>query len=123
MKLRHLKAIITLLVAMSFVGTSACTSMQSVQMPGATQVPAVAVGEEVSVSRVDGQKLKFKVTAVEPDALVGAEVRVRYQDIAKLEVRRHDRNETGTVVAIVSGALVLALGYALSHMPPPMMGP
>jgi hypothetical protein len=96
--------------------------MHTVPVPG-TQVPPVAVGEEVSVTTVDGQKLKFKVTGVEPDALAGAGVRVRYSDIAKLEVRRHDRNETGTVVAVVGGALVVALGYALSHMPPPMMGP
>lgn len=123
MKLSLLKTIVTLLVAMNLVWTSACTSMQNVAMPGQAQVPAVAVGEEVSVTKVDGQKLTFKVTAVEPDALIGAGVRVRYQDIAKLEVRRHDRNETGTVVAVLGGAVVLALGYALSHIPPPMMGP
>ena len=127
MKLSQLKAspsktIVTLLVAISLVWTGGCTSMQSVPMPG-KQVPAVAVGEKVSVTKVDGQKLAFKVTAVEPDALVGQGVQVRYQDIAKLEVRRHDRNETGTVVAVVGGALVVAIGYALSHMPPPMMGP
>jgi hypothetical protein len=123
MKLSHLKALVPLIVAKNLVWVSGCTSMQSVPMPGTQRVPAVTVGEEVSVTRVDGQKLRFKVTAVEPDALVGTQVRVRYQDIAKLEVRRHDRNETGTVVAVVGGALVLALGYALSHIPPPMMGP
>jgi hypothetical protein len=122
-KLSQLKATVTLLVAMNLAWTSACTSMQSVSMPGRTQVPAVAVGEKVSVTKVDGQKLTFKVTAVEPDALVGAGVHVRYQEIAKLEVRRYDRSETGTVVAVVGGAMVVALGYALSHMPPPMMGP
>jgi hypothetical protein len=122
MKLSQLKAIVALVVALSCAWTSACTSMHTVPVPG-TQVPPVAVGEEVSVTTVDGQKLKFKVTGVEPDALAGAGVRVRYSDIAKLEVRRHDRNETGTVVAVVGGALVVALGYALSHMPPPMMGP
>jgi hypothetical protein len=123
MKLSQSKAIVLLVVAMNLVWTSACTSMQTVTMPGRTQVPAVSVGEDVAVTKVDGQKLRFKVTAVEPDALLGKEVRVPYQDIAILEVRRHDRNETGTVVAVVSGALVVALGYALSHIPPPMMGP
>jgi hypothetical protein len=122
MKLSQLKTIVALVMALNCVWTSACTSMHAVPVPG-KQVPAVTVGEEVAVTTVDGQKLKFKVTAVEPDALVGAGVRVRYLDIAKLEVRRHDRNETGTVVAVVSGALVVALGYALSHMPPPMVGP
>jgi hypothetical protein len=122
MKLSHSKTMVTLL-AMSLVWASGCTSMQSVPMPGSQRVPAVAVGEDVSVTRHDGQKLRFKVTAVEPDALVGSKMRVRYPDIAKLEVRRHDRNETGTVVAVVGGALVVAIGYALSHMPPPMMGP
>jgi hypothetical protein len=123
MKLSQSKAIVLLVVAMNLVWTSACTSMQTVTMPGRTQVPAVSVGEDVAVTKVDGQKLRFKVTAVEPDALLGKEVRVPYQDIAILEVRRHDRNETGTVVAVVSGALVVALGYALSHIPPPMTGP
>ncbi|HSC08640.1 MAG TPA: hypothetical protein VLD59_17580 [Steroidobacteraceae bacterium] len=122
MKLSQSKMFGTLLVAAILVWTSGCTSMQTVPMPG-KQVPAVAVGEKVSVTTVDGQKLAFKVTAIEPDALVGNGIRVRYQDIAKLEVRRHDRNETGTVVAVVGGALVVAIGYALSHMPPPMMGP
>jgi hypothetical protein len=123
MKPSQWRVIVTLLVVMSQLWTSGCTSMQTVQMPGRAQVPAVATGEYVSVTRIDGQKLEFKVTAVEPDALAGEKVRVPYRDIAKLEVRRHDRNETGTVVAIVSGALVIALGYALAHVAAPMPGP
>jgi hypothetical protein len=123
MKPSQWRVIVTLLVVMSQLWTSGCTSMQTVQIPGRAHVPAVATGEYVSVTRVDGQKLEFKVTAVEPDALAGEKVRVPYRDIAKLEVRRHDRNETGTVVAIVSGVLVIALGYALAHVAAPMPGP
>jgi hypothetical protein len=119
MKLNQSRAILTLLVAMNFAWTSACTSMQTVQMPGRTQVPAVAVGEDVAVTRFDGQELKFKVTAVEPDALVGAEVRVPYQDIAKLEVRRHDAGETNAVVAVVGGVLLALSFAALASVAPP----
>lgn len=122
MKLSQLKTIVTLIVTMNVVWTSGCTSMQAVPMAGAaTQGPAVKMGEEVSVTQVDGRKLKFKVTAVEPDALVGAEVRVRYADIAKLEVRRPDHAETtGAVVSVLAGVVVVAAGYALANVPPPM---
>lgn len=123
MNLSQWKDIVALLVAVNLVWTSACTSMQTVPMPPAgPQVPAVAVGEEVSVTQVDGRTVSFKVTAVEPDALVGGDVRVRYEDIARLEVRRPDQGETSAVVAVFGGVL-LALSVAslaLASVVPPM---
>ncbi len=123
MKLSRWKGIVALLVAVNLVWTSACTSLQTVPMPGAVQqVPAIGVGEEVSVIQVDGRKLNFKVTAVEPDALVGPDVRVRYEDIAKLEVRRADQRETSAVIAVVGGVL-LTVSIALASLAVAPMGP
>ncbi len=123
MNLSQWKGIVASLVAVNLAWTSACTSMQTVPMPRAgPQVPAVAVGEEVSVTQVDGREVNFKVTAVEPDALVGADVRVRYEDIARLEARRPDQGETSAVVGVV-GAVLVALSFAslaLASVVPPM---
>jgi hypothetical protein len=107
-----------------------CVSMRSVPLPVSgqpTQTVAVKVGDKVQVQTRSGETFSFTVTAVESEALagkseaVGNEVRVKYQDIASLQVERVDAVRTtlagvGTVLIIVGvAALVFVLSSGI-HM-------
>ena len=98
-----------LVVLMNMAWTTGCTSLQPVPLGDAPpQTLSVPVGEQVRVTRKDGSKQSFKVTAVEPDALVGDNVRVRYDEIATLEVRQRDRDKSiGLLVVSMIGAVVV----------------
>jgi hypothetical protein len=99
---------------------AACTSLQGVPIshePGKT--PAVKVGETVEVTNSKGETLKFKVTAIEPDALVGKDIRVPYVEITTLQVERNDPAQTGVTLWIVGGVILTGLLiYALDHTSP-----
>jgi hypothetical protein len=90
-----------------------CTSLQNVPLSQAQQGsarPNVEVGESVVVTKKDGAKEKFKVSAVNDDALVGQNVRVPYGDIASLQVERSDGSHTKAILigAAIVGAIALA---------------
>jgi hypothetical protein len=109
-------------VSVLFTG---CVSMRDVPLPAPGppgQTVAVKVGDKVQVQTKSGETFVFRVTAVESEALagksepVGKEMRVKYQDIASLQVERVDVARTslagvGTVLIIVGvAALVFVLG-------------
>lgn len=105
------RAVASLSVA-AFLATG-CTSLQPVPMAQAQQGsarPNVEVGESVVVTKKDGAKEKFKVSAVNDDALVGQNVRVPYADIASLQVERSDGSHTKAILigAAIVGAIALA---------------
>jgi hypothetical protein len=107
---------------------SGCTTLQSVALPTPGPAPAgkafaVHVGDSVEIQTKAGPTLTFKVTAVEPDALVGEKVRVKYDDMSTLQVRRIAKGYTAmTAGAVVSTILLVGLIYALAHMGPGMSG-
>ena len=109
----------SLLVITCFLLTS-CTSLQGVPLPGPDQptaTPAVKVGETVEVTTRAGETKRFKVTAVESDALVGDNVRVAYKDMTSLQVERSDGAKTGMVAWIVGGVVLTAgLIWAIDHL-------
>jgi hypothetical protein len=99
---------------------SGCVSMKSVPVPapGQPQSFTVKVADKVEVKTAMGEKLAFQVTAIEPEALVGKDVRVRYRDIVSLQVERVDKGRTtiavvGTIVVVV-GLLWVAAANAYS---------
>ena len=104
------------LVALTYALT-ACTSLQGVPMPTEPgNAPAVKVGERVEVTNSHGETLRFKVTSMEPDALVGKDVRVPYSEIAILQVERNDSAQTATVWIVVGVIVTGLLIYGLSHV-------
>ena len=110
---------VALIVVLNFLLT-ACASLQGVPLPGPDQptaVPAVKVGETVEVTTRAGETKRFKVTAVESDALVGKDVRVAYKDMTSLQVERSDGAKTGMVAWIVGGVVLTAgLIWAIDHL-------
>ena len=116
MKTRSWQRSLALVVVATFLSTG-CTSLQGVPISHSQEPiprPAVEVGESVVVTNMKGEKVKFTITAVEADALVGKNVRVPYTEIQTLDVRRVDNAHSG-VVAIVIGvvATVALLVYLL----------
>ena len=113
MNMHSWKRAVALLAVAAFL-TTGCTSLQNVPLASGAQgvaQPNVKVGESVVVTKKDGAKQKFKVTAVENDALVGQNVRVNYADMSALEVQRGEgmNAKTGLIVgAVVLGVVAIA---------------
>ena len=129
-----LRSVVATVAAMSLL-VSGCVSMQNVPLPEggqSSQTMAVKAGDKVQVETRSGKTLSFTVTAVEADALVGkieptntevklgirdpmgADVRVRYEDIISLRVQHVDVAravrvglETVGVVLLLAALLVV----------------
>jgi hypothetical protein len=79
-----------------------CVSMRSVPLPVPGQPAAsvaVKVGDRVRVQTRTGESFEFKVTAIESDALVGMDRRVRFDEMSGLQVKHLDKLRTGGAVA------------------------
>ena len=104
--------VIAFVCVASFVVTS-CTSLHRVSVPGSetsSTVPSVQVGDSVVVTTRAGEQKKFKVTAVEPEALAGKDVRVAYADMASLSVRQTSVGKTTLLVALVVLGILTIVG-------------
>ena len=103
---------LTLSLSLFFTG---CTSLQTVPLTGVAG-PTVVVrpGDEVQVQTKDGQVHTFKVTAIESDALAAGQVRIRYDAMATLRVRRLDKSKTALVV-VVAVAVAAGAAFIASH--------
>lgn len=73
-------------------------------------MPSVQVGDSVVVTTRAGEQKKFKVTAVEPEALAGKDVRVAYADMASLSVRQTSVGKTTLLVALVVLGILTIVG-------------
>lgn len=103
---------IAVVCVVSFLVTS-CTSLDRISIPGAetaAALPAVQVSDSVVVTTKQGEEKRFKVTAVESDALAGFGVRVLYTDMASLSVRNSDRGKTWIAVALVALGVLIVVG-------------
>ena len=113
-----LRAIVAMLLGVSILFTG-CTTLRSVPVPapGQPQTESVKIGDKVEVVTKNGGKLAFTVTAIESEAFVGnakevaTPIRVSYDDIAGLQVRRVDALHTtgAVVVAVVAVAATIVV--------------
>ncbi len=103
------RPLLALLTALSIL-LAGCVSMRSVPLPAPGQPAAsvaVKVGDQVQVQTRSGETCEFKVTAVESDALVGKDRRVRFEDMSGLQVKHLDKLRTGGAVAATTLGVVL----------------
>ena len=103
---------IALVCTLSFLVTS-CTSLHRVSVPGTettAAAPAVQVGDSVVVTTKAGEEKKFKVTAIEPDALVGKDGRVPYADMATLSIKELQAGKTTLAVVLVVLVILMIVG-------------
>ena len=98
------------LVVCACLGLQGCMSLQGVNVPRARNERAdVRVGETVEVTTRDASPQRFKVTEVTDDALVGENVRVAYADMTSLQVRRGDEGQSGVLLYVLGGVVLVAL--------------
>ena len=116
------RSIIALLLGMSVL-FSGCVTMKSVPVPApgqSAEAVVVKVGDKVEVQTRTGEKYAFTITVIESDTLVGKtsssaqEVRVKFQDMASLQVAKVDPARTalagvGGIVIVVGVAFLLFL--------------
>jgi hypothetical protein len=117
-----LRSIVALLLAVSILFTG-CTTLRSVPVPapGQPQTESVKIGDKVEVVTKNAGKLAFTVTAIESEAFVGkakevaTPIRVNYQDIAGLQIRRLDALHTTGAVVVVVVAMTATLVVIAFH--------
>lgn len=108
---------LALIVLVNMAWTTACTSLQVVPLGDAhPQTFPVPVAPSARVTTKGDEEQDSKVSTVTADALLAARPRVRYDDIAAVELRQRDQDKTnGLVLAAVIGGLLLTAA-ALSQM-------
>ena len=75
-------------------------------------ISELAVGDTVEIVTADTEKLRFKITAIEDDALIGDDVRVPKADIRIVSVESIDPGRTaawGVVTIGIIGVIGLAV--------------
>ena len=110
--------LITVMMLMISMLLSGCHTMQSVQHSDWSSLKGrVEAGDTVQVVTMDGRTVKFVVTEVTPDALVGADTRIARDDISSLKVNQVHKGRTfgaafggaGVVIWILLAAATASL--------------
>ncbi len=116
MSMESWRRAVALSVITSFLMTS-CASLEDVAIPAADQpaaTPPVKVGDTVEVTTRDGEKKRFKVTAVDADGIAGEDVRVAYKDMSILRLEHGTAEKSTKTSLIVIGVLLLVGAVALA---------
>jgi hypothetical protein len=115
---RWRRGLAAMLVAIHALG---CSATHEVDL-GATAALAEEVlpGDRVHIITTDGRELDFEVTGVEPDAIIGAELRVERAEIAELEVKRLSAARTGALVGGVGLTAFAIIALVLASIPAAM---
>ncbi len=103
---------------MAFATILGCTSFQTTQGQSTeVAISELAVGDTVEIVTADTEKLRFKITAIEDDALIGDDVRVPKADIRIVSVESIDPDKVAAVGVLTFGIITLAgLLFALAGL-------
>jgi hypothetical protein len=112
-RLARTRSWIALLTA---VALAACTSLRTVPIEAGRAPAGVAPGDKVVITTVAGEQLEFEVVRLDPDAVIGADARVAYEDIAALQVEEIDASKTGGAIFGGGMATFIVLLVALSAL-------
>jgi hypothetical protein len=104
------KRAVATLVAVAYL--AGCSTLQSVPLAQSGGKPAVEVGESVVVTTKAGEKKSFTVTSVESDSLVGANSRVSYAEIERLDVKRGGEMSPGKRGLLIGAAVLGVIAVA-----------
>ncbi len=105
---------ISIPILMAFATILGCTSFQTTQGQSTeVAISELAVGDTVEIVTADTEKLRFKITAIEDDALIGDDVRVPKADIRIVSVESIDPVKVAAVGGLTFGIVAL-IGLLLS---------
>lgn len=100
----------------------ACTTSRPIDIGAGTDLAAkVKPADYVEVTTIDGQELAFKVLRIEPDALVGKDLRVERDQIRTLEVTEPSAARTAGVVGGTGLAIFLIVGLVVAAIAPALI--
>lgn len=100
----------------------ACTTSRPIDIGAGTELAArVQPDDYVEVTTFDGQELAFKVLRVEPEALVGEDIRVERAQIETLEVTEPSLGRTAAVVGGTGLAVFLIVGFVVAAIAPALI--
>ncbi|MES2682981.1 MAG: hypothetical protein V4650_05620 [Pseudomonadota bacterium] len=106
----------TLIALLTAFCLTACTSMRAVPSGEKQAVRAeLKVGDEVSVSAVNGKTYLLVLTAVDEEKITGVgnnqKVTMRYEQIRTLEIRKLSVVKTaGLSIGVIAGAFLVFVG-------------
>lgn len=114
-------AVTTVLIALCLVSTG-CTATHMLPVPSATTEPSrlPTPGNKVVVTLQSGEIRRFRLEAVEADALKGKDISVPFTDIEKLQETQFSMKRTsnlvfGTLAAIAAAIYIPILAGAYGH--------
>lgn len=100
----------------------ACTTSRPIDMGAGIDLAAgVQPDDYVEVTTFDGQELAFKVLQVEPEALVGENLRVERVQIETLEVTEPSLGRTAAVIGGTGLAVFLIVGFVVAAVAPALI--
>ena len=92
---------------------SACSTMRPIDLGGRPVTAVLAPGELVRVWMRDGKSIEMTLTAVEPDALLGRDVRLPLKEINRIERQELSGLRT-TLLVVAIGVLAFGVVVATS---------
>jgi hypothetical protein len=96
---------------MSVTLLSACTNVQHLRSSDLPQLTSlVKVDNTVTCTMRDGSTTTIKVTAIEPDALIGDQQRVSVANITQAEIKRLDTTNSVLLGLVVVAGVAAAVG-------------
>jgi hypothetical protein len=102
---------LSLSVLMAGTLLSACTTVQYLQSSDLPQLTSlVKVDDTVTCTMRDGSTTTIKVTAIEPDALIGDHQRVSVANITQAEIKRLDTTKSVLLGLVVVAGVAAAVG-------------
>jgi hypothetical protein len=119
----HTTTAVVILISFCLVGAG-CTTTRTLPVPrtaAESGTNRIEIGSKVVVTLRSGETRAFRVTAVEPDALLGKGLRISIADIEKIQQKEISGRRTAA--ALVGGTLAVLAGvYAiwlhnLTHCP------
>jgi hypothetical protein len=102
---------LSLSVLMAGTLLSACTTVQQLQSADLPQLTSlVKVDDTVTCTMRDGSTTTIKVTAIEPDALIGDNQRVPVANVTQAQIKRLDTTKSVLLGLVVVVGVAAAVG-------------
>ena len=87
--------------------TAGCTTMQPGYRMDAESVSArIKVGDNIEITRNDSRSVKFRVTAISDDGIIGYGNFVRFSDIQQVQLQKKRDSKAKKAAKIIGGVIL-----------------
>jgi len=99
----------TLLIMITFLFSTSCTSMRVIESQPETIQSELKKGDVVRVVTEDGRDLNFKIVEIDTVAITGEDQKVLFSEITKLEIKQPDAGKTVISILLIGGIVFVAV--------------